>query len=137
MGNYYEVLTDSSIKNSSKHPMELKKELAAIIVTRFHSQKAGANAREYFEKVFSKKETPDDMQKIVITKNDVKDGKIWIVNLLKKTSAVQSNGEARRLITQGAVSINDVKFTDPNSELVLQNNSILKIGAKRFYKITV
>ena len=62
MMNYYELLTSENLDEvKAMHPMEAKKRLAGLLTERFHGAEAAQAARENFEKVFSKKENPDEM----------------------------------------------------------------------------
>jgi tyrosyl-tRNA synthetase len=68
---------------------------------------------------------------------DKASGKIWLVKLLSSQGLVSSNAEARRLLQQGAVTLNGEKITDPDFEFVPTEESVLRVGKRRFLKITV
>jgi len=132
MATYYNLLTDQPMP-SAIHPMEAKKQLAEIIVTRFHGHLQSKNARDEFERVFSKHHVPSDVPIIVLAKDDFKEGSnVWIVQLMKKANFVKSSGEAIRLIKSGAVSVDGEKILDTNTEIDLTNPILLKVGPKRF-----
>jgi tyrosyl-tRNA synthetase len=145
MFNYYELLTDKTrdeieklkidCKNNTLHPMELKKNLAYTIVERFHNQEYAKKARENFENTFSKKELPSDIAIIHITNQDLKNGKIWLPKLIVKSNLAPSTSEARRLISQGAVYLDNKKIIDVNFEFSPRSETILKVGPKKFIKI--
>ncbi len=63
--------------------------------------------------------------------------KIWIVKLLVDHGFASTNGEARRLISQGGVSIDNVKYKDPSQEISLTDGMVLKVGKRRFAKIVI
>ena len=141
MPQYYELLTQvplkeinempEEIKSGKVHPMQLKKNLADIIVGKFHSDAEAKQARAAFENVFSKGEIPTD-----IMEYKVPTGKINISTLMVAAGLATSNSEARRLITQGGVSINDEKISDFKKELEINGEVILKVGKRKFLKIT-
>ena len=68
--------------------------------------------------------------------SELTDGKIGILDLLVKTGLAPSTSEARRLVTQNGISVNDVKFTDPKGLVDLIKPVIVKKGKKVFHKIT-
>lgn len=134
MYRYYELLTDVDLDEvKAKHPMEAKKQLASLIVSRFHGEEAGAQARAGFENQFAKKEIPDDIPEKTIT---AEDGQLWIVKALSEGGLTASNGEAMRMIKQGAVSIDGEKISD--KDLKLKSGSyLLKVGKRKFLQLIV
>src|SRR6056297_204095 len=142
---YFELLTDVSIerldemnkklKRDDFNPMELKKELAHQIVEEYHSQEDAVKARQEFESVFSKGNLPEDIPVIEITESDLENGELWIVKLVAATGLVDSNSQARRMIKQGAVSINDEKYEKINLDIEVEDEMIIQIGKRRFAKI--
>ena len=69
-----------------------------------------------------------------IDSSELEGGKIGVLTLLVKCGLCASNGDARRLVTQGGVSINDEKFTDPKGLVDLSDAVIIKKGKKVFHK---
>ena len=137
MESYFELLTSSDpeqmkqIREKIKtDPRNAKIELAKKIVAPYHGEAAAKKEAEGFDRVFSKKENPDNPDELKIT-----DKEIWIVDLLKKAGAVSSTSDAKRLIEQGAVSIDGQKITDFNTKLLVTKGSLLKAGKKKFIKI--
>lgn len=112
------------------NPMNLKKEMARQVIGIYHSKDAANKAQEEFEKVFSKGNMPDEMP---IYKPDQKE--MWIVKFMANSGLVKSNGEARRMIKQGAVSINGEKISKMNIDIKIKSGMILKIGKRRFCKV--
>ena len=127
MLRYYELLTD--IKPQHEHPMENKKALAHRIVSRYWDKDKAERAANEFQKVFSRRELPTEMSELSIK------SKVGIVKLLTMTDVVKSNSEARRLIQQGAVSLDGQKITDVNSELEPKDGIVLRIGKRYFFRI--
>jgi tyrosyl-tRNA synthetase len=68
---------------------------------------------------------------------DPAQGKVWIVRLLSSAGLVSSNAEARRLIQQGAVSINGEKISNPDLEFVPEPDTVIKVGKRRFLRIVI
>lgn len=139
---YWELLTDISpaeltkmkkdLKRGKLHPKEAKKNLALKVVEMYHSKKAAKEAAEEFEEVFKEKKLPHKIQEIKIPKK-----KIWIVRLLTISGMAKSSSEARRLIQQGAVILDEERITDPEKELTIREGAILKVGKRRFTKIVI
>ena len=142
MLRYYELLSSISlaeletikkgIKNGSVHPMEAKKVLAAELVDRFCAPGEGKKAREEFEHVFSKKNLPDDILVVEITWES---GNMKLAKIIALAGAARSNSDARRLIQQGAVEVNEKPVKDSDAELPPSGEYILRVGKKRFVRI--
>jgi len=134
MIKYYELLTDADlVEIKAMHPMEAKKYLAAMITDRFHGKGAGQKARKGFESQFAKKEVPDDVPEATLTA----DGGLWIARALTQAGLTQSNGEAVRLIKQGALSIDGEKIDDKNYQLQMGGPYLIKLGKRRFVSVTL
>ncbi|WP_038055465.1 tyrosine--tRNA ligase [Thermodesulfobacterium hydrogeniphilum] len=139
MWKYYILLTDiperdimkmkEQVEKGEFHPKEAKKRLARYIVTQFHSEEAALKAEEEFERVFSKKEAPTEAPVI-----EVSAGKIWLPGFLRDHKLVKSGSEARRLISQKALDLNQSPVTQEEIELK-PGEYILRIGKKKFVKI--
>jgi len=142
MLRYYELLSSVSldefqqvkagIKDGSFHPMEVKKRLAAEMVERFHSKQKAQRAREDFEKVFSNKRLPEDMPLVSIAWEGER---MKLVRVIALAGAAKSNSEARRLIQQGAVEVDQKPVKDVDAELPARGEYTLRVGKKRFLRI--
>jgi tyrosyl-tRNA synthetase len=111
--------------------MEAKKRLGVELADRFCGAGQGAAARAEFEKVFSKKDMPDDIPVAEI----VWEGeKMKLAKIIALSGAVKSNSEARRLIQQNAVEVDQKPVKDVDAELAL-GSYILRVGKKRFVKV--
>lgn len=129
MWNYYELLTDEDLARvKALHPMEAKKSLAAALVARLHTPEAGKLAREEFERVFSKKELPQDMPLF-----KVKEG-ARLSQVIFGAGLAPSMNEARRLITQGAVKIDGNKQPQ-DQPVALGGPAVLQVGSRRFCRL--
>ncbi len=142
---YFLLLTDVpeneiyKMKNETEkgilHPREWKKRLAYTIVKMFYGEDKARQADRDFEKAFVQSETPDGAREVVINMNQLEDGKIWIVKLLKMTGIPSSNSEARRLVQQGGVTLCNQRISDPELEVEIQNGDSLKVGKRGFYRL--
>jgi tyrosyl-tRNA synthetase len=121
----------------SIHPMDAKKRLAFEITKVYHSEEAAAEAQAEFERVFSQREIPTEMPEFTIPEDQFRDGKIWIVRLLTTAGMAKSNGEARRLVEQGGVTIDGERVSDANAELEVRDDQILRAGRLRFARLRV
>jgi tyrosyl-tRNA synthetase len=117
------------------HPMDVKKRLAREIVTIYHSEAAANEAQSEFERVFSQREIPEDMPTCEINDDDLEDGAIRLVKLLITAGMATSNSEARRLIQQGAVTIDGEKLTDPLAAIQPCDGQVLRAGKLKFARI--
>lgn len=139
---YYDLASDVSKDELSKikkqlddpnvNPRDLKRQLARIFVTMYHDKKAAKYAEEEFDKVFIKKDVPDDMPEIKFSEQE-----IGIVDLIMKSNFASSKGEAKRLINQGGVSIDGKKINDMSSMITIKDGIVLKVGKRKFIKLIV
>ncbi len=111
------------------------KELLAFELTKLvHGEQEAKKADDAAKAIFAKGGVSDDMPTTEIDANDLDSGKIGILTLLVKCGLCPSNGEARRLVTQGGVSVNDEKITDPKTLIDMADAVIIKKGKKVFHK---
>ena len=140
MINYFELATDISITrideiknalvNKKKNPMEIKKYLAREIMKTFHNESEIKDAEEYFMKICSRRERPEDIKELWVDR-----GKTWIVKLLIDANMAKTSGEARRLVRGGAVCIDGNKVVDETLDIQVKKEFILKVGKRKFIKI--
>ncbi|MGC9454078.1 MAG: tyrosine--tRNA ligase [Phycisphaerae bacterium] len=137
MDNYFTLLTDlpreqidTLLDADRTHPREAKATLARTIVATYHGEEAAGQAEAEFQRVFSNRQTPSDMPEV-----SVPEGAINVVNLVTSAGFAKSTSEARRLIKQGAVSIDGEKLTDINAEVFVKTDQVLKVGKRRFGRI--
>lgn len=123
------------LENGKLHPRDLKDSMARDIVSMFQGRDAAEKASEQFKKVFSEHQLPDDIPTVKIPETERKNGRIWIVNLLVRAGLAQSNGAARRLISQGAVKIGENKITDASAEIEIPDETVVQAGKRGFAKI--
>ncbi len=145
---YFECLTDinekeltelnESIKTQSINPMDAKKMLAKHIVAQMYDKHSASSAQNEFESVVQNKEIPTDLNEISIGNLNAT-GNLKLSNFLTNANLAKSNSDARRLISQNAVSINNVivKENLNISELNLDATNLLKIGRNKYVRLII
>jgi tyrosyl-tRNA synthetase len=138
---YFELASDlpsselkeikKQLDNQNVNPRDIKRKLARTFVRMYHSEEAAKQAEEEFDRIFIKKEIPDEVEEFRIEENN---SEFNILDLIIKINFAPSRGEARRLVIQGGVSINNNKITDPNFKIKLSEGMILKVGKRKFIK---
>lgn len=117
------------------------KEVLAYEVTKLiHGEEEATKAQETAKALFGNKANLDNMPTTVLSDIDFTDNGIGVLALLCKLGLTASNGEARRLVTQGGISVNDVKVTDPKAVISkdeIAQGAIVKKGKKVFHKATL
>ena len=112
-------------------------ELTALV----HGEEKATKAQEAARALFSGAADTENMPTVALTAEDFTDGQISVNEIMLKAGLVKSKGEARRLIQQGGVSIDDQKVTDPvavvSHDTLEKGHIILKKGKKVFYKVTL
>lgn len=116
-----------------RNPVEIKKTFAEEIVSRFHGEQAGPEARQGFESQFKKGEIPEDITEINIV---VGDEGMPIANLLKEAELTVSTSEALRMINQGAVKIDGAKVDDKSMIINKDTTAVYQVGKRKFARIT-
>jgi tyrosyl-tRNA synthetase len=142
MFRYYELLSDLSLadvqalkekmQQGTVHPKAVKVQLAKEMVARFHSPQAADEAEQAFEQVFARHELPDDIEEVQVPQADEA---IWLPKLLLDTGLVKSTSDGRRMIQQGAVTLDGVKIDDINASVPAQGSVLLKVGKRRFCRV--
>lgn len=125
---YYALCTNAA--RTDADPRLAKLALGALIVDIYHGGGAGTKARAEFERVFSKKGKPTEIETIKI-----KNENIGLVDLLVTVKMAKSKTEARRLVEQGAVKIDDVKQDDPDNVIDCTTSRLLQVGPRKFLHI--
>ena len=118
-----------SLSDSKINPRDIKRELARKIVEVYYSEDLAKKAEDNFDKIFIKKDIPDDMPQMKL------DEDMPLVDILLLYELVSSKSEARRLIDQGAVRINDQKCMDRDHIIIGDEPLVIKVGKRRFLKV--
>ncbi|MCD6420502.1 MAG: tyrosine--tRNA ligase, partial [Synergistetes bacterium] len=141
MEKYFILLTDvpepeiksmvAEMESGKLNPRDAKARLAREIVSFFHSRSAAKEAEERFNKMFREKEVPEDTPVFDISCG----GEMPVVDLVVKVGFASSKSEARRLISQGGVSIDGRRVVDITKKVKSPNEFVLKVGKRRIVKI--
>ncbi len=144
MWSYYELCTSLSgaeidelearVAAGDLHPKAAKQQLASLSAAGFHSEEAVAVAAKEFDTVFAGGGLPDDMPELEVTGGKA----AWIVQVMRDCGFASSNGEARRLLAQGAVSLDGERIESDAFEIAADGvERVLKVGKRRFARVTV
>jgi len=114
------------------------KEILAFEVTKMvHGEDEAQKALETARNVFSGSGIDENMPTTELNSEDLTDGTIGILSLLAKTKLAPSNSEARRLVTQNGIAIDDVKVTDPKANITVGDGIIIKKGKKVYHRVVI
>lgn len=153
---YFELVTDVSdeevgqfkqqLDSQSVNPMLLKKRLAREVVSQFHSPETVRNAEVEFERIFQKREVPEDILERPLSFAALRNRPIEIApsqslgfitadttEVLWATGIVKSRSEAKRLLLQGAIEIDGRRVTSNFTSI--RDGSTIKVGKRRFVRI--
>ena len=120
---------EEDLKNHLVNPRDMKRLLARELIAIYHNSELAIKAEKEFDNLFIKKDIPDNITEIKI------DLKMRLIEIMVLNNMVSSNGEAKRMIKQGAVKIDDQKIIDIHTEISPTNNVIIKVGKRKFLKI--
>ena len=143
IGHYYEWLTDvptkevseikQSLGNDSADAMDLKKRVAKLLVSEYHDTDSAETAQTFFEKTIQGNELPDDIQEYNL-KTDLSQKGLRLSNILTNSGITSSTGEARRLIEQGAIKLDNETVTS-NLDSNELTKGVLRIGRRRYLRL--
>ena len=138
----FEYLTDmpmseieeiDQLLKKNANPVIYKKKLAFEIVKQLNNEDEAKKAQDYFERTVQQKELPSDIPTVKLTNVEH-----TIVDVLIETNHATSKSEARRLIEQGGVKVNNEKISDPAvsvENLLKDNEALIQVGPRKFVKI--
>lgn len=142
MWSYYELLTDIPMDEISRmkkaavsgelNPKDAKARLAQEIITAYYDSKKAAKAKDEFESIFKDKNLPKD---IPVYKTEATEQFIW--DMVKRAGLVNTSSEARRLMQQGGVSVDNKKIKDTDKKILPRDNMIIQVGKRRFLKLKI
>jgi tyrosyl-tRNA synthetase len=142
MWRYYELLTDvttgeiermrARASEGEVNPRDFKVELAKRIITDFHSAPAADAAEEEFNRVFKRKEVPDEVEERTVAAGSWKP-----TRLLVEVGLASSMAEARRLIEQGGVRVDGERVSPHTAEIVVSHEraNLIQVGKRRFLRV--
>ena len=135
-------LTDAAIDALlAGHPRDAKLAMAEALTGRYHGAEAAAAARAEFVRVISEGQTPTDVPSVTLPPAVAAPGRTlppghWsVIELLKACGFAKTGGEARRLIEQGGVSVNDVKVGDVHATHAVTDGDLVKVGSRRYARL--
>jgi tyrosyl-tRNA synthetase len=138
MFRYYELLTDVPLSEIQKlrelHPKKVKEDLAVRIIRDYHGGAAAEAAREEFNRIFGKREVPEDIETKEIS---LASGPIRLTKLMASVNLAPSIAEAQRLLESGAVHVNDQRIADVKTEISKPGEYLFKVGKRRFLRLVV
>jgi tyrosyl-tRNA synthetase len=120
----------AKVASGELHPRAAKDILGQAVVARFVGVDEAKNASEEFTRVFAQKELPDEIPEVILPAEE-----IGLLSLMVQAGLAGSNGEARRLVKQGAVKINDEKISDERAQIVPEDGMIIRSGKRGFAKV--
>jgi len=142
MFRYYELLSDlpaadigilaAEMHDGKIHPKEVKKKLARELTARFYGADTAGRAEESFEQVFRHHGLPENIPELVLEKTG---GEVWLPKLLVEAGLTASTSEARRMIKQQAVSLDNEKVLDTEYNVQPAGEVLIKVGKRRFAKV--
>ena len=118
---------EKQLKEDKVNPKYIKQRLAREIVKMYHGEEAALKAEEEFNLIFKKKDIPEDIPEFKLTEP------MKIIDILTTGNLCKTGGEARRMVKQNAVSINNEKVKD--IFMLVDEEAIIKVGKRRFLKI--
>ncbi|MBW2459326.1 MAG: tyrosine--tRNA ligase [Deltaproteobacteria bacterium] len=143
MWHYYDLLSTVTPPQlealKSGHPKEAKQALAAEITHRYHGEAAAREAAAQFEKLHPAGTgaacgVPDDIPEVEL---EVEGDTLFLSKVLVRSELARSNSEARRLVKQGGVQVDGKRITSDAEELAKANTYVIKVGKRRFRKVTL
>ena len=121
---------EEKLKDPSTNPMDIKRQLARQIVISYYDKEKAIEAENNFNNITVSKGIPEDIQEYKLEEETL------LVNIIHDSGLLPSKSEARRMIKQSAVRIDGDVISDINLELTSGDTRILKVGKRRFLKIT-
>lgn len=130
--SYFELCTDIPIGElKNLLPRDAKAKLASEIVKTYHGKKDALAAEKEFNKIFREGGLPAEIPQAA-----VKEKNLNILDLIIKAGLAPSKAEARRLVEQGGVKIDEQTQKDWRKEVEIKKGSVIRVGKRRFAKIT-
>ncbi len=144
MPEYYKLATDytmwevaeveKALADGSLHPRDAKLRLARRIVQLYHGKEAAEQAEAEFKNIFQQGNLPNDIPEIDISPI-TEAGEVSLLKLLTFANLAASNSEARRLIQQGGVKVNDEKVDEIEAKISAAAGTVIQAGKRKFIKI--
>jgi tyrosyl-tRNA synthetase len=125
---------EADLRNGRAHPRDVKKRLAREITARYHGGDAARAAEEEFERVFAFRELPQEIPNVALSRDVVRAGTIRLARLLVELGLADSSAAARRLISQGGVSVDRVRVHE-DRDVSVHDGMLVQLGRRRFARV--
>jgi tyrosyl-tRNA synthetase len=122
----------TELADPATNPSTVKRRLARALVTLYHSAGEAESAEHEFNRMFREKESPETVQEAAIA---APGGRLGIVQILAESGLVPSKNEARRMVEQGAVSVEGVKISDVNAVIDITAGVVIRVGKRGFRRV--
>ncbi len=137
---YTTFLTDTALDavkdEIASAPRDAKRRLARTLVGTYHSADAAAAAEAEFDRIHIHHERPSDVRRVTIDRGLVnKSGRIGIVDLLQASGLVSSRSEAKRVILQGGVRVNEDRVESPDADVAFAPPLLVQVGKRSFVDV--
>lgn len=139
MGSFMRLLTswtpaeiakiEADVKSGQQHPRDVKMQLARTITAVYLGEKQAEQAEAHFVRVFQEQQFPEDMAQFRLSPG------ITLIEVLVESKLVKSRSEARRLIEQQGVRLEEEVLEDGQAEMALDAPRVLRVGKRRFVKL--
>jgi tyrosyl-tRNA synthetase len=139
MGHYFRLVTrwstreidaiEKEMSEGRAHPRDVKMKLAREIVSIYHGEEQAKLAEEAFKRIFQDGKIPEDIDTFAV------EGKPLFVDLLVESGLIKSKSQARRMISQGGVRLEDAQIEDVQAVVEIDSPKVLRVGKRRFLKL--
>ncbi|KAA0549917.1 tyrosine--tRNA ligase [Bacillus sp. BGMRC 2118] len=140
---YFNLVTDLPVEEKKRiehelqegilHPRDAKMHLAKIIVTMYHGTEAGERAEGHFKTVFQRGTLPTNIPEQQWNGAS----EISLIDLLVQLNLQSSKSEARRMIQNGGVRVNEQKVEDVQTVITITDGHVIQVGKRKFVKLTL
>lgn len=129
--HYFELATRVSLKKIEKNPRDAKAKLAREIVVLYHGKAAASKAEREFNRVFKEHKIPTGVKS-----HKLREKSLDILTLLVKTKLAPSKAEAKRLIEQGGVKIDNKVIKDWKQNISIKSEMVIQVGKRKFVRLS-
>ena len=120
---------EKQLDDSNTNPRDVKRALGREIVSLYYGKDSALAAEQHFDRVIVNKSDPEEMEELNL-KSDKS-----LIDIISSVGLTKSKGEARRMISQGAVRLDGEKVTNVNLVINKGSETVIKVGKRRFIKI--
>ncbi|HEX9245133.1 MAG TPA: tyrosine--tRNA ligase [bacterium] len=125
---------EAALGSGRAHPRDAKRRLAREITRRYHGEAAALAAEVEFDRVFGSRELPEEIPDVTLGRDRLRGGRIRLARLLVETGLADSNTDARRLISQGGVSLDRARVHE-DLEVEVRDGLLVQVGRRRFARV--